>query len=264
MGLILLNVFIAILMDAYNEVVQDPRMTYSLVEEIKEGWARKVDKIISAVGCSGDVRMADLEEIVDALENDQSESYTYTEFIELLQRPLRERTDLLVRQLSPVLVDLSYKEVLALNQVALGITTSIAGESVTNTPENVTGIHLNGDGDVGVPGNEIMTPHVGEESGVVTPEPEAGGLQPGLSGQNAEDSLKIELYFNRYDLDGSGTLNTSEECRQLITNLIFKLRLDSTTEKVEEHVASMMSAAGVVWDLDTFTEYFNANRENFR
>ena len=48
--LILFNVFIALLMDAYTLVKQDNSMSYSLTEEIAEGWHRR-----TARGAKADV-----------------------------------------------------------------------------------------------------------------------------------------------------------------------------------------------------------------
>jgi len=45
-------------------------------------------------------------------------------------------------------------------------------------------------------------------------------------------------YFNRYDLDGSQTINSSEELKQLCTNLVVKLDLPMDVAKIDELVAS--------------------------
>ena len=252
MGLVLLNVFIAILMDAYNEVVQDPRMGYSLGEEIAEGWVRKMDAVLFSCGMRGSVPMADLDEIVDLLGADDREEFTYSQFIQLLGKPLRRRTDSLVRQLHPDIADLPSKAVLEAQHSILGLELQQedlkeSGEVAPTTAARGVGVEAE-DEEVKVHANGL---------GMELEEPPC-----------KESSAQIEAYFNRYDLDGSGTINTDEECRQLLTNLLFKFDVPSSTEKVDEHVVSMMTAVHekrvLAWDLPTFEAYFHQNRHNFR
>merc|ERR1719502_2290075 len=81
---------------------------------------------------------------------------------------------------------------------------------------------------------------------------------PGGSGKNPDKDVKItksdvekdgkpwvspELtsmmsdYFTRYDLDGSGTINSTEELKQLCTNLVVKLELDMDVATIDKYVA---------------------------
>merc|ERR1719174_3122712 len=45
-------------------------------------------------------------------------------------------------------------------------------------------------------------------------------------------------YFNRYDLDGSQTINSSEELKQLCTNLVVKLDLPMDVADIDRIVHS--------------------------
>jgi len=120
-ALVLLNVFIAILMDGYNEVVLDPRVAYSLAEEIAEGWARRVDNLLFTCGLAS-TPVADLDEIVELLETDnEHDKYTYSEFLHLLKKPLRHRTDALVRQLHVCIANFDSSEVWKAQHAILGL-----------------------------------------------------------------------------------------------------------------------------------------------
>lgn len=71
-------------------------------------------------------------------------------------------------------------------------------------------------------------------------------------------------YFNRYDLDGSKTINSSEELKQLCTNLVVKLDLDMDVSDID----NVVGAAGKFqdddggaesdnnWSLDDFIKWF--------
>jgi len=52
------------------------------------------------------------------------------------------------------------------------------------------------------------------------------------------DELKATMndYFTRYDLDGSGTINSMEELKQLCTNLVVKLELDMDVASIDTKV----------------------------
>merc|ERR1712086_625355 len=41
-------------------------------------------------------------------------------------------------------------------------------------------------------------------------------------------------YFTRYDLDGSGTINSNDELKQLCTNLVVKLELDMDVQTIDK------------------------------
>lgn len=106
-GLVLLNVFIAILMDAYSEVVSDPSNSYTLVEEIREGCHRR----FTAQGPFTD--LPDVEELLRALQEQSWKTYySYDQLVHLVGQPLQWRTDELIRSLGGnALSCLSHQEV---------------------------------------------------------------------------------------------------------------------------------------------------------
>jgi len=74
-------------------------------------------------------------------------------------------------------------------------------------------------------------------------------------------------YFNRYDLDGSKTINSSEELKQLCTNLVVKLDLDMDVSDIDKVVGGAGAFAddqnspdgeGNNWSLQEFTSWFCA------
>lgn len=102
------------------------------------------------------------------------------------------------------------------------------------------------------------------ESESEDPESEEPELQPEEPELEAsEDGLdKVELretqlkYFNRYDLDGSKTINSSEELMQLCTNLTVKLNLKVRIADLQDLVdENDLDAAQ--WDFKQFTEWFD-------
>jgi len=77
----------------------------------------------------------------------------------------------------------------------------------------------------------------------------------------------MQDYFNRYDLDGSQTINSSEELKQLCTNLVVKLDLPMDVQDIDK----IVSSAGAFeddnvddppknqrnnWQLDAFVKWF--------
>merc|ERR1711998_81147 len=69
-------------------------------------------------------------------------------------------------------------------------------------------------------------------------------------------------YFTRYDLDGSGTINSSEELKQLCTNLVVKLELDMDVATIDKKVGEAGDMEEKQWDYETFMAWFVAE-ENF-
>ena len=85
MVLILINVFIAILMDAYNIVVADPRTECTLAEEMEEGFVRRW----SGRG------QPDVEELYPALlEHGYRGNYSYNQLVQLVKSPLQAHNQL--------------------------------------------------------------------------------------------------------------------------------------------------------------------------
>merc|ERR1712086_394550 len=79
----------------------------------------------------------------------------------------------------------------------------------------------------------------------------------------------ISDYFNRYDLDGSGTINSKEELKQLCTNLVVKLDLDMEVADIDDKVTKAGAfkdedpANGQEWDVQAFSTFF-MNADNFK
>jgi len=63
-------------------------------------------------------------------------------------------------------------------------------------------------------------------------------------------------YFTRYDLDGSGTINSNEELKQLCTNLVVKLELDMDVKTIDEYVTKAGNMATLCWDFELFKVWF--------
>jgi len=75
------------------------------------------------------------------------------------------------------------------------------------------------------------------------------------------DELKNMMrdYFTRYDLDGSGTINSAEELKQLCTNLVVKLELDMDVTTIDSHVSSacdMEDKDKGNWNFDKFLDWY--------
>merc|ERR1711939_437865 len=109
--------------------------------------------------------------------------------------------------------------------------------------------------DMGCGGSKDHTPEPGDEAPTAaadaTPTVNASGEEWDKSLDWMSNDLKTLMhdYFNRYDLDGSQTINSSEELKQLCTNLVVKLDLPMDVSDIDEKVAS----AGPFAD-DTFED----------
>eukprot|EP00656_Telonema_subtile_P044254 TRINITY_DN5053_c0_g1_i1.p1 TRINITY_DN5053_c0_g1~~TRINITY_DN5053_c0_g1_i1.p1 ORF type:complete len:296 (-),score=96.72 TRINITY_DN5053_c0_g1_i1:216-1103(-) len=66
----------------------------------------------------------------------------------------------------------------------------------------------------------------------------------------------MEDYFTRYDLDGSSTINSNDELKQLCTNLVVKLELDMDVKTIDEYVTKAGDMAQLEWKFETFKEWF--------
>lgn len=71
----------------------------------------------------------------------------------------------------------------------------------------------------------------------------------------------IRTYFERYDLDNSGTINTTEELHQLCTNLCFKLQNNGfsqfTLTEINHHIQTVEEVnENNAWDFDRFDSWF--------
>merc|ERR1711988_1586637 len=107
--------------------------------------------------------------------------------------------------------------------------------------------------------------------------PAGGGEKPNPGrADKSQDWMSEDLkelmqdYFNRYDLDGSQSINTSEELKQLCTNLVVKLDLDMDVADIDRVVGSAGPFVGDDlsdikdvnkddlhnWNLETFKMWF--------
>jgi len=114
------------------------------------------------------------------------------------------------------------------------------------------------------------------DAGTNAKKKKADGGRANLTADYMSDDLRdlFNEYYNRYDIDGSGTINTSEELRQLCTNLVVKLDLDNVDAKyIDMRVRDAKPFVGDLvqqgaekgkneWDLAAFTEWF-LNPDNF-
>merc|ERR1712086_662161 len=66
----------------------------------------------------------------------------------------------------------------------------------------------------------------------------------------------IRAFFNRYDLDLSGTMNSNNELKQLTVNLIVNLQLEATVELIEEAVSGSGDMSTLNWNIDQFKDWF--------
>lgn len=69
-------------------------------------------------------------------------------------------------------------------------------------------------------------------------------------------------YFTRYDLDGSGTINSNDELKQLCTNLVVKLELDMDVQTIDKKVNGAGNMEELCWDFQTFKRWF-VSKEQF-
>ena len=69
-------------------------------------------------------------------------------------------------------------------------------------------------------------------------------------------------YFIRYDLDGSGTISSNDEIKQLCTNLAVKLDLDMDVQTVDKKVNGAGNVKQLCWDFQTFKRWF-VSKEQF-
>lgn len=69
--------------------------------------------------------------------------------------------------------------------------------------------------------------------------------------------VQIERLFMRYDLDGSGTINSWDELEQLCCNLGYRLELDLNPTEIDEIIDTVKAANDEIeWDLPTFSAWF--------
>jgi len=70
---------------------------------------------------------------------------------------------------------------------------------------------------------------------------------------------QIRRLFARYDLDGTGTINTFDELEQICCNLGYRLELDLKPTKIDEAINQTKDKHGNIdWDVDFFSVWFKA------
>merc|ERR1711967_69069 len=79
---------------------------------------------------------------------------------------------------------------------------------------------------------------------------------------NEDLNSMMNDYFTRYDLDGSGTINSNDELKQLCTNLVVKLELDMDVATIDQKVNGAGNMEELCWDFETFKRWF-VSKEQF-
>jgi len=95
----------------------------------------------------------------------------------------------------------------------------------------------------------IVSPKKAKEDGAApedAPAPPAG----------SDLDCKLREFFNRYDLDGSNTVNNNDEMQQLVTNAIFKLKLMVAPDCVEKRIADAGDMDELQWKFEDFSSWF--------
>jgi len=104
-ALVLLNVFIAILMDAYAEVKPDPKMQATIGEETLEGYQRRKERLMCRGGTHSDVqdvlRVLDEYGASNIREEGEKQKISYKFLRKKLEKPLAPRTDMMIREMVP-------------------------------------------------------------------------------------------------------------------------------------------------------------------
>merc|ERR1711865_1090836 len=92
--------------------------------------------------------------------------------------------------------------------------------------------------------------------------------KPAAAGAEREPWMSEDLenmmndYFTRFDLDGSGTINSNDELKQLCTNLVVKLELDMDVQTIDKKVNGAGNMEELCWDFQTFKKWF-VSKEQF-
>jgi len=88
-------------------------------------------------------------------------------------------------------------------------------------------------------------------------ESSADAASDSVASSEPDLDIQIERLFLRYDLDGSGTINSWEELEQLCYNLGFRLKLDLNPVQLDEIVNVVKANHDEIdWDLSTFSVWF--------
>jgi putative membrane protein len=69
----------------------------------------------------------------------------------------------------------------------------------------------------------------------------------------------VKEHFDRFDLSGNGLIDTDNELMQLVTNLMFTLKLGAHMSMLMESTENVSKGGAVLdWNLETFTRWFLA------
>merc|ERR1711865_970313 len=122
---------------------------------------------------------------------------------------------------------------------------------------------------------EESKPVAKSEEGKPAAKPEEGkpaakeeAAKPAAAGAEREAWMSEDLenmmndYFTRFDLDGSGTINSNDELKQLCTNLVVKLELDMDVQTIDKKVNGAGNMEELCWDFQTFKKWF-VSKEQF-
>ena len=112
---------------------------------------------------------------------------------------------------------------------------------------------------------ENPTVELKEDLAPLPPQPAKsnGPVEPAAADGNDEELRATQLkYFNRYDLDGSKTINSSEELLQLCTNLTVKLNLKVRLAELQQLVEEAGDMEENEWDFEEFKEWFDTTLLN--
>jgi len=77
---------------------------------------------------------------------------------------------------------------------------------------------------------------------------------------DADLEKQIQKLFLRYDLDGSGTINSFDELEQLCCNLGYRLELELNPKQIDTIIAQVKAESPTIeWDLATFSSWFRGS-----
>jgi hypothetical protein len=94
-----------------------------------------------------------------------------------------------------------------------------------------------------------------EVSTAPAPAHAASGKPPAIGLWISEELDRMMLdYFNRYDIDTSGTINSAEELKQLCTNLVVKLELDMEPTTIDELCKT--AGTNLDWPFEKFKKWY--------
>jgi hypothetical protein len=97
----------------------------------------------------------------------------------------------------------------------------------------------------------VPKPHTG------TPQCGDGNSEGEEKVEESELDIQISRLFVRYDLDGSGTINSWDELEQLCCNLGYRLELELSPTRIDEVIEGVKrDNESIEWDLDEFSAWF--------